>query len=228
MIFLVVGSLFTPGNFLIDPVDQTDFAESVSALADNSFLTHLMTLVLIFGVLLEAFGVMPFFRLTGGQRTVAGMVLRTGLIGMLFCWGVYALQLATNHMVVHIMTHGIGGGTGPEVQAQLQELAQTIYAVGGALHIGFLAISCVASILLGLGLASRFSAMNPFKAAAYGLVFIGVLLLLNLIIIQHIHNVNISVILLISSGALFLGTVCYFVLGIGLYQGRRELLPDES
>ena len=153
------------------------------------------------------------------------MVLRTGLIGMLFCWGVYALQMATNHMVVHIMTHGIGGGTGPEVQAQLQELAQTIYAVGGALHIGFLAISCVASILLGLGLASRFSEMNPYKAAAYGLVFIGVLLL-NLIILQHIHDVNISVILLISSGALFLGTVCYFVLGIGLYKGRRELLPD--
>ena len=88
------------------------------------------------------------------------------------------------------MTHGIGGGTGPEVQAQLQEPAQTIYAVGGALHIGFLAISCV---------ASRFSEMNPFKAAAYGLVFIGVLLLLNLIILQHIHDVNISVILLISS-----------------------------
>ena len=120
------------------------------------------------------------------------MVLRTGLIGMLFCWGVYALQMATNHMVVHIMTHGIGGGTGPEAQAQLQELAQTIYAVGGALHIGFLAISCVASILLGLGLASRFSEMNPYKAAAYGLVFIGVLLLLNLIILQHIHDVNIS------------------------------------
>ena len=195
-------------------------------MADNANLTHAMTLVLIFGVLLEAFGVMPFFRLPSGQRTVSGMVLRTGLIGMLFCWGVYALQMATNHMVVHIMTHGIGGGTGPEVQAQVQELVQTIYTVGGALHIGFLAILCVASILLGLGLAFRFSAMNPFKAAAYGLVFIGVLLPLNLIILQHIHDVNISVILLISSGALFLGTVCCFVLGIGLYQGRRGLLPD--
>ena len=115
------------------------------------------------------------------------------------------------------MTHGIGGGTGPGAQAQLQDLAVTIYAVGGALHIGFLAISCV---------ASRFSEMNPFKAAANGLVFIGVLLLLNLIILQHIHDVNISVILLISSGALFLGTVCYFVLGIGLYKGCRELLPN--
>ena len=176
-------------------------------MADNANLTHAMTLVLIFGVPLEAFGVMPFYRLTGGQRTLAGVALRTGLIGMLFCWGVYALQMATNHMVVHIMTHGIGGGTGPEVQAQLQELATNIYAVSGALHIGFLAISCVASILLGLGLASRFSEMNPFKAAAYGLVLIGVLPLLNLIIVQHIHDIDMSLILLISSGALFPGTV---------------------
>ena len=115
---------------------------------------------------------------------------------------------------------------GRERKPNCKELAMTIYAVGDALHIGFLAISCVASILLGLGLASRFSEMNPFKAAAYGLVFIRVLLLLNLIILQHIHDVNISVMLLISSGALFLGTVCYFVLGIGLYKGRRELLPE--
>ena len=169
---------------------------------------------------------MPFYRLTGGQRTLAGVALRTGLIGMLFCWGVYALQMATNHMVVHIMTHGIEDGTGPGAQAQLQELATTIYAVSGALHIGFLAISCVASILLGLGLASRFSEMNPFKAAAYGLVLNGMLLLLNLIIVQHIHDIDMSIILLISSGALFPGTVCCFVLEIGLYQGRRGLLPD--
>ena len=26
VIFLVVGSLFTPGSFFIDPIDQTDFA----------------------------------------------------------------------------------------------------------------------------------------------------------------------------------------------------------
>ena len=120
------------------------------------------------------------------------------------------------------------GGTGPGQQAQLQDLAIAIYGVGGALHIGFLSVSSVASILLVLGIASRFSEMNVFKAAADGLVLVGVFLLLNLTIVQHLHNLDLSVMLLIASSSLFLGLACYFVIGIGIFQGRKEFLPDEA
>lgn len=228
VILLLVGILITPGGAIIGSVDQTDFAEAIGALDKYAPLSHTASLLVIFGTLFLAFGVMPLFRLTGGQRTLAGMALRTGLIGMLFSWGIYVLQLGTTHMVVHIMTHGIGQGTGAGQQAQLQDLAIAIYAVGGAVHIGFLSISCVASILLGLGIASRFSEMNVFKLAAYGLVLVGVLLVLNLTIVQHLHGVDLTVLLLISSSSLFLGLVCYFVLGIALFSGQEELLPNEE
>ena len=227
VVLLLAGILFTPGGPIIDSVDQTDFVAAINALADNSPLSHTMTLLMIFGVLLMAFGVMPLFRLTGGQRTMAGLALWTGLLGMIIAWSVFIIQIATNHMVVHIMDTGVGSGTGAGQQAMLQDLALAVYSVGGTLHIAFLSISCLASILLGLGIVSRFAEMNLFKAAAYGLVLVGILLLLNLLVIQH-FDIELSVLILISSGSLFLGLVCYFVLGIALFQGREELLPDDA
>ena len=227
VLLLLAGILFTPGGPIVDSVDQTDFTAAVGALADNSPLSHTMTLLMIFGVLLMAFGVMPLFRLTGGQRTLAGLALWTGLIGMIIAWGVFIMQSATNHMVVHIMDKGIGAGTGAGQQAMLQDLALAVYSAGGTLHIAFLSISCVASLLLGLGIASRFGEMNVFKAAAYGLALVGILLILNLLVVQH-FDIELSILLLISSSSLFLGLVCYFVLGIALYNGREELLPDDG
>ena len=225
---LLAGILFTPGGPIIDSVDQTDFAATVNVLADNSPISHTMTLLMIFGVLLMAFGVMPLFRLTGGQRSLAGMALWTGLIGMILAWIVFIMQQSTNHMVVHVMEKGIGAGTGAGQAAMLQDIALTVFSVGGALYIAFLSISCLASILLGLGIASRFSEMSMFKLAAHGLTLVGVLLLLNLAVVQHFDNLDISVLVLISSSSLFLGLVCYFVLGIALFRGRKELLPDDA
>lgn len=227
VILLLAGILFMPGGPILDSVDQTDFTAAVNALADNSPLSHTMTLLMIFGVLFMAFGVMPLFRLTAGQRTPAGLALWIGLIGMIVAWGVFIMQSATNHMVVHIMDNGIGAGTGAAQQATLQDLALAVYSAGGTLHIAFLSISCLASIMLGLGIANRFTETNLFKVGAYGLVLVGVLLLLNLLVVQH-FDIELSVLLLISSSSLFLGLVCYFVLGIALFQGRKELLPDDA
>ncbi len=228
VILLLVGILFTPGGPIVGSVDQTNFSEAVNALADHSLLSHAMSLLMIFGVLLFIFGVMPFFRLTGGHRTLTEMILWAGLIGMILAWVIFIMQTATNHMVVHVMEKGIGSGTGAGQEAMLQDIALTVYSVGGALHIAFLSISCLASILLGLGIASRFSEMNLFKLAAFGLVLVGVLLLLNLAVVQHFDNLDFSVLILISSGSLFLGLVCYFVLGIALATGQKELLPSEA
>ena len=227
VILLLAGILFMPGGPILDSVDQTDFVAAVNALADNSPLSHTMTLLMIFGVLLMAFGVMPLFRLTGGQRKLSGLALWTGLIGMIIAWGVFIMQAATNHMVVHILDNGIGAGTGAAQQAMLQDVAVSVFSMGGTLHIAFLSISCLASIALGLGIVSRFAEMNLFKAAAYGLMLVGILLLANLLVVQH-FDIALGVLVLISSSSLFLGLVCYFVLGIALYQGRQELLPDDA
>ena len=131
-------------------------------------------------------------------------------------------------MVVHITQHGIGSGTAQEMQAQLQDFAVAVYSAGGALHVAFLSVSSVASVLLGLGLASRFGAMSIFKAAAYGLVLVGALSLVNFLIVQHIHSIDLGLVAAFLAGILTLGAICYFVLGLGMYQGRSELVPEAS
>ena len=83
----------------------------------------------------------------------------------------------------------------------MQDLALAVYSVGDALHIAFLSISWVASILMGLGIASSFGEMSVLKAAANGLVLVGVLLLL------------------ISSSSLTMGLACYFVIGNHTFPG---------
>ena len=179
-------------------------------------------------MLLEAFGALALFRLLGRQESLADAALRFGLVGIVFSWGVFIVQLGTRHMVVHITQHGIGSGTAQEMQAQLQDFAVAVYSAGGALHVAFLSVSSVASVLLGLGLASRFGAMSIFKAAAYGLVLVGALSLLNLVIAQHIHGIDIGLLALIINGILMIGAVCYFILGLGMYQGRSELVPEDA
>ena len=60
------------------------------------------------------------------------------------------------------------------------------------MHVAFLSVASVAATFLGLGLAARFGAMNVFKLAAYGMVLVGVVGLLNLGVAQHIHDIDLS------------------------------------
>ena len=41
-------------------------------------------------------------------------------------------------------------------------------------------------------------------------------------ITQHIHNIDLSVLALVSNGILAIGAVCFFVFGISMYRGRSE------
>ena len=126
------------------------------------------------------------------------------------------------------MTHGVGSGTGSKAQPQLQTLAEAVYSSGAAVHIAFLSVASVAAIFLGLGLASRFGAMDVFNLAAYGMVLVGVVGLLNLGVAQHIHDIDLNLIALICNVILSIRAVCYFVFGVGMYLGRSEFAPDDA
>lgn len=73
-------------------------------------------------------------------------------------------------------------------------------------------------ILLGLGIATGSGEMRAFRAGGYGPALAAL----------HLESIKLSVLLLISGSSLFLGLACYFVLGIALYRGRKELLPGDA
>lgn len=221
--FLAV--LFFPGGSLIDPVDQTDFPAAIGALADNANISHATTLLFILALLLEAYGLLALFRLADMDGSIANAALRFGLVGVVFSMGLYIVELGTWHMVVHTLTHGLGDSV---AQAELEDFAVVIFAMGGAVHFAFLAIASVASIFLGFGLVSRFAEMNIYKLASYGMVFVGAAGLLNLIVVQHIHDIDLNLITLISNVLLTIGAVCYFIFGVGMYFGRSAFASGEA
>ena len=96
------------------------------------------------------------------------------------------------------------------------------------LILALVAIYPFSSILVGLGLASRFRAMNVFKLASYGLVVIGVLALVIFIIVQHSPGTDVETLPIINNILLSIGSFCLFAIGLGMYQDRSELVPEDS
>lgn len=226
VILVLIVSLFNPGGPLVDPVDGVAFPELVTAMADNASLTHVTTLGLTLGLLLHAYGLLALFRLAP-RRGLADAALRSGIIASVIGWVLLIIEAATRHMVARIVEHGIGTGTGPDVQQQLDDLALAVFSAGAAIHFAFIAVSSIAAIMLGIGLVARFDAMGVLKAAAYGMVLVGVLGLFNLLVIQHVRETDLFAFALISNGILTVGAVCFFIFGVGMYRSRSEFAPQD-
>ena len=97
--------------------------------------------------------------------------------------------------------------------------------------------------LLALGrrhmvLHLRQRSMNPaetpevqaqFEAFALaGHVIIGAAGLINFVVAQHAPTLDLNVLLVLNNVFLMVGALCLFVIGLGLYKGRSELVPEES
>lgn len=222
VILAMVASLITPG-VIIDSVDQTDFPEAIEALADNSLLTHASTLIYMLGIVLQAFGLFAVFRTTEGRTGLANSLVRFGVVAAMVHYGIFIIALTTRHMTAIVLDHGVGLDA-----AQEETLALTLHGTGAALQFGFLAISGVSSMILGAGLAARFGKLDLFKGASLLFVLTGLVALLNVVIGQHAAGDEFEVIAIISIVFLWVAALCVLIFGIGVWQGRDELVVVED
>ena len=224
----LVASLFFPGAILVVPVDGTDFARAINVMADYASLAHVTTFLVIVAMLLHGYGLLGLYRLPNRQGSLATPALRFGIIASLFGWGIFIIAMGKRHMIVHLMQRAMDAGTSPEMQAEFETLAVATYADMAGIILAFLTIYPFASSLVGLALAARFSGMNIYRLAAYGLVVIGVGGLVNFFVVQHAPSVDIVVLLQINNTLLLIGGVCLALVGLGMYRGRSELVPEGS
>ncbi len=227
VVLSMVGSIIFPGGPIVENVDQTDFEGAIAVLAANPGLGHLTTLMVILGMLLHGYGLLGLFGLTRGGAGFQGPGLRFGIILSLFGWGLFTLSLAKRHMVIHLTQRA-----DLEETASLQEFFDSAALTGhtevAGLILGFIVIYPFASALTGLGLAPRFDGMDVFKAACYGLVLVGVLGFLNFIYALFVPETDLVLHLLINNLVLMIGSVCLFVIGLGMYRGRSEFTPADA
>lgn len=224
MILTLVASLFFPGGPIIDPVDQTDFPAAAAALAANPSLAHAMTLLVIIGMLLYSYGFIELLRV-GGQGAGFGVsVLRFGILTSLFSWGVFIVGFGARHSAIYLMEQGLRAGEGTELGAEFAALAVSSHITMMGLLLAFMVVNPIASVLVGLGLAARFSNLNIYMLAAYGLIAIGLGGFINMALALFLDNPDVVLHLAISQLLLFVGSLCLFVIGAGMCLGRSELV----
>ena len=224
VVLMVVAPLLQPGGPLINPVDQTDFALAIEAMADNASLTHLATMLTIIGMLLYGLSFMTLLRLPR-QSGMSDLALRAGILLSMFGWGVFVIAMSMRHMTIHLMQRGMGES--PMPQAAFEGLALNVYTAMAGVVITQVAVYPVASFLTGWGLASRMREMSIFKLASCGLMLMAILGFANFLVVQHATGIDVEILLWINTSLLWFGSICLFVIGWGMYTGRGELSsPD--
>ena len=220
IVLAVVSSILHPGGLLVDPVDQTDFALAIGAMADNASLAHLVTMLTSIGMLLYIYGFSTLFRLsrqTGG----AGIALKCGIAASMFGWAIFVIAMSMRHLTIHLMQRAESAE--PAMKAGLEGLALNTYVAMAGVVLTLIVTYPFGSALSGIGLAGRFSSGSIYKLASHGLTVIGVAGLLVFLLVQHATGLESASLLLLNTGLLWIGSVCLFIIGWGMYQGRSEL-----
>ncbi|MDE2844769.1 MAG: hypothetical protein OXN21_15530 [Chloroflexota bacterium] len=220
-------SLFTPGGWLVSPVDQSNYAETLEVLSRYSSLAHVTAMAAAISMLLYGYGLLGLLGLRAVPGSKFSSLLQFGVITSLFGWGIFLIAMGKRHMTVHLMQRSTGAGD-PEMQDVLFNAALNGYADMAGLILAFLSIYPFASMMVGLGLARRFASMNIYKIASIGLFVVGAAGFINFVVAQHFPAIALDLLLGVNNSLLSLGALCLFIVGVGMYRQRRELLPDEN
>ena len=222
-VLTLVASILHPGALLVDPVDQTDFALALGVMADYAGLSHLMTMLIIVAMLLYAYGYSTLLRVAP-QPGWGGPVLRFGIAANIFCWAVFVIAMGMRHFSIHLMQRA--SDVGPAMSAGFEGLALSTYVAMAGVVLALVAVYPFASMMAGIGLARRFASMNIFKLAAHSLTAIGLGGLVNFLIVQYVPGIEPSAPLAAHNILLWIGAICQYIIGRGMYQGRSELSAD--
>lgn len=220
-------SLLTPGGWLISPVDQTNYAETLEVLSKYPSLAHVTAMAAAISMLLYGYGLLGLLGLRAVPGSKLSSLLQYGVITSLFGWGIFLIAMGKRHMTVHLIQRSMESADNPELQRVLFDAALNGYADMAGLILAFLSIYPFASMMVGVGLTPRFKSMNVYKIASIGLFVVGAAGFINFVAAQHFPAIALDLLLGVNNSLLSIGALCLFIVGLGMYRQRRELLPDE-
>lgn len=220
VILLVLASLLFPG-VVVNPVDQTDFSAALDAAAANASSAHLASMLSIIGMFFYGYAAFTWLRLA--RQGPGGPCLRLGAYVSVFGWSLYVVAMGMRQFSVHLMQRGMEAAAD---QAMFESLALGVYVSMAGIVIAVVSVYPIGSILVGIGLASRFGSMSIFKLASCGLVVLGVLAIINFLVLQHVSGIEPRVLLTNDNAMQALGWFCFVIIGAGMYTGRGELTSE--
>ena len=220
---LLIALILYPGGWFVDATSSLDFQSTIDAMVENDNLSHAVFSAVIIACLAISYGILSFWRLSDSGDAL----LRFGVLLNLFHYGIYILTMGMRHMLVAIAQHQAdievdGVAASPE---QINDYLVMLQAGSGGLHYAFVVVSSVSGVVLGLGLARRFSSLNRYAVACWVFCFAGVAGLLNAAIGQQAEAAPVAFVVA-SNVVLTVAAVALLVIGIGVLRGERELVPD--
>ncbi len=225
IILSFVGALFMPGN-LINTVNPTDYHEAVQAMGDPAILAQWMTFISLVGTLFMVFGALGLYPLATSQGGLAGRLLQFGIIASVIEWSVLIIATGMRHFAIHLLQRAELGDFGSMTAGDFADGALVVHIAMIGITLTFMALFPLATLLTGIGLAGRFGSMDIYKIASYLLVLGGIVGLVNFIVAINAPEVGLDLLLYVNSVVLYIGGICLFIIGFGMYKGRSELTAD--
>ena len=218
----LVAAIFTPGGLVIDPADSASFAEAAGVLGDNGAIAQFVTFLFVISVMLYWFGLNSLNR-AFSSSSVMDRVSRFALNVFLVGYAFLVVELSFRHILIHILEHGVGSSAAEE-----QAMATTLFAAAAAIHFAFLYVTSIGSAIFGFGLARRCEDISIFKLSAWGLALTGLISFILLMIAEHVPDIDLHGVAVVSNIVLFFGSLCILVIGVGIMKGRKEFVGDEA
>ena len=227
VILAFVIPVFMPGYILIDPVDQTNFTLARNALGDSAVLAHWVNFLTLISLILMIFAFVSLYPLASRQGAVAGKILQFGIIASIIEWGILIVATGMRHFVIHLMQRSeIAEGSPSPAEFEAAALAVHTDMIG--ITLAFVALYPLATIAVGLGLSSRFESMDIYKIATYVMAAAGLVGLVNFLFAMSAPDIGIQSLLVINNLALYVGGICFIVVGYGMYKGRSEFAEEAT
>lgn len=220
---MIIALIFYPGGWFIDSADPLDFEATIAAMAGNDNLAHGLSFLIVLASLSVAYGLFSFWRLSGPTGSLGHSLLRFGILVNLFHYGIYILTLGMRDLLIAVAQHR-DSLAAPE---QADQLMLVLHATSGGLHYSFVTISSISGILVGIGLARRFSSLSLSAAACWVFGLAGVAGLVNVVVGQQ-AEVNPEAFIMVSNIVLFVAAAALLVIGIGVLRGESELVPEDD
>lgn len=227
IILSVISALLYPGNALVNTVDQTDYPAALAVVADAPTLAHITIFLSIVAMLLISFGAFGLFPLATRLGGLRGSLLKFGIIISIIEWSIVIIGLGMRHFVTYLMQRA-SSTAGSEDQIYFEDTALMIHTSLTAVFLAFITIYPFATMLVGIGVASLIRSMNAIKIAAYVLVVSGAGGLITYLVAMIAPGDEAIIYLLVFNMLLFIGSICLFLIGIGMYRGSEGLAEEGS
>ena len=230
VVLAFVAPLFMPGFVFINPVDQTDFPAARDAMGDSAVLAQWMTFFTLISLLLMILGFLGIYPLARRQSGLGGRLLQFGIIATIIEWSILIVATGMRHMEIHLMQRRNLAADGSQSAIDFETAALAVHIDLTAVTLAFVVLAPIASSLFGLGLSTRFAAMNFYKGVCYLLLAAGIVGLVNFMFAMNTPDVGLESLLFVNTIALYIQGVCLIIVGYGMYRGQDELggTPEPS